>query len=61
MAQPLFARQKAILKANFENSEAYFLLSKVQRKLMSMQIAKFEYFVLNDDFAAVMREEFYQA
>jgi len=27
---------------------------------MSMQIAKFEYFVLNDDFDALMREEFYQ-
>jgi len=26
-----------------------------------MQVAKFEYFVLNDDFSAVMREEFYQA
>lgn len=53
-------RQKVILKSNFENSEAFFVLSKVQRKLMSMQIAKFEYFVLNDDFSAVMREEFYQ-
>lgn len=26
-----------------------------------MQLAKFEYFVLNDDFEALMREEFYQA
>ena len=25
-----------------------------------MQLAKFEYFVLNDDFEALMREEFYQ-
>lgn len=53
-------RQQVILKSNLENSEAYFILSKVQRKLMSMQLAKFEYFVLNDDFAACMREEFYQ-
>jgi hypothetical protein len=27
---------------------------------MSQQLAKFEYFVLNDDFDALMREEFYQ-
>jgi len=26
---------------------------------MSMQLAKFEYFVLNDDFDELMREEFY--
>ena len=26
-----------------------------------MQLAKFEYFVLNDDFEQLMREEFYQA
>jgi hypothetical protein len=53
-------KQKVYLKANFENSEAYYVLSKVQRKLMSMQLAKFEYFVLNDDFDELMREEFYQ-
>jgi len=35
---------------NFENSEAYYTLSKIQKKIMSMQLAKFEYFVLNDDF-----------
>jgi hypothetical protein len=29
--------------------------------MMSMQLAKFEYFVLNDDFEALMRREFYQA
>ena len=27
---------------------------------MSMQLAKFEYFVLNDDFDQLVREEFYQ-
>lgn len=54
-------KQDVYMKSNFENSEAYYTLSKVQRKLMSMQLAKFEYFVLNDDFDALMREEFYQA
>jgi len=53
-------KQKVYLKSNFENSEAYWVLSKAQRKLMSMQLAKFEYFVLNDDFDELMREEFYQ-
>jgi len=28
---------------------------------MSMQLAKFEYFVLTDDFDKLMRDEFYQA
>ena len=53
-------KQKTFLRSNFENSEAYWVLSKIQRKLMSMQLAKFEYFVLNDDFDELMREEFYQ-
>lgn len=45
----------------FDNSESYWIHHKVIKKLLSMQLAKFEYFVLNDDFEALMREEFYQA
>lgn len=49
------------MEGNFEPSEAYYVLSKIQRKIMSMQLAKFEYFVLTDDFDQLMRDEFYQA
>ena len=52
--------QKVQMDHYFDNGEAYFILSKVIRKLLSMQLAKFEYFVLNDDFEALMRDEFYQ-
>jgi len=48
------------MHGNLENNEAYYLLNKVQKKLLSMQLAKFEYFVLNDDFDQLMREEFFQ-
>lgn len=54
-------KQKVYLNNFFENSEAYYILHKIQKKLLSMQLAKFEYFVLNDDFDQLMREEFYQA
>lgn len=47
------------MEGNFEPSEAYYVLSKIQRKIMSMQLAKFEYFVLTDDFDQLMRDEFY--
>ena len=53
-------RQKVYMKGNFENAEANYIHRKVQKKLMSMQLAKFEYFVLNDDFEALLRSEFYQ-
>jgi hypothetical protein len=53
-------RQKVYMQGNFENNEAYYILNKIQKKLLSQQLAKFEYFVLNDDFDALMREEFYQ-
>jgi hypothetical protein len=43
----------------FDNSESYWIHHKVINKLLSMQLAKFEYFVLNDDFEALMREEFF--
>jgi hypothetical protein len=49
------------MEGNFEPSEAYYVLSKIQKKIMSMQLAKFEYFVLTDDFDQLMRDEFYQA
>lgn len=45
----------------FENSESYFIHHKVIKKLLSMKLGKFEYFVLNDDFEALMREEFFQS
>jgi hypothetical protein len=45
----------------FDNSESYWIHQKTIKKLLSMQLAKFEYFVLNDDFEQLMREEFYQA
>jgi hypothetical protein len=54
-------RQRVYMDFFFDNSESYFIHSKVIKKLLSMQLAKFEYFVLNDDFEALMREEFYQA
>lgn len=53
-------RQKVIMEGNFENNEAYYIMNKIQKKLMSQQLAKFEYFVLNDDFDELMRAEFYQ-
>lgn len=53
-------RQKVFMQGNFENNEAYYIMNKIQKKLMSQQLAQFEYFVLNDDFDQLMREEFYQ-
>ena len=47
------------MTCNFENSEAFWVLNKIQKKLLSMQLAKFEYFVLNDDFDMLMRNEFF--
>jgi hypothetical protein len=47
------------MKGNLDTSEAYYILCKIQKKIMSMQLAKFEYFVLTDDFDKLMREEFY--
>lgn len=49
------------MKLNFENSESYYINQKVISKLLSMQLAKFENFVLNDDFDVLMREEYYQS
>ena len=43
------------MKNNFENSESNYVHRRVIMKLMSMQLAKFEYFVLNDDFEALLR------
>lgn len=54
-------RQKVYMKGNLEASEAYYVLNKIQKKIMSMQLAKFEFFVLTDDFDKLMRDEFYQA
>lgn len=54
-------RQKVYMEGNFDPSEAYYILSKIQRKIMSMQLAKFEYFVLTDDFEQLMRNEFFQS
>lgn len=54
-------RQRVYMNCNLENSECYYILNKIQKKILSMQLAKFEYFVLNDDFDALMREEFFQA
>ena len=48
------------MRGNFENNEAYYILNKIQKKLLSQQLAMFEYCVLNDDFDQLMREEFYQ-
>jgi hypothetical protein len=53
-------KQKVYMRGNFENNEAYYILNKIQKKMLSQQLAKFEYFVLNDDFDQLMREEFYQ-
>jgi len=52
-------KQRVYMHGNFENNEAHYILNKIQKKLLSMQIAKFEYFVLNDDFEQLMREEFF--
>jgi len=43
-----------------DNSEVYWVLNRVNRKLLSMQIAKFVCFILKDDFDTLIREEFYQ-
>jgi len=53
-------RQRIYMNGNLETSETYYILNKIQKKHMSMQLAKFEYFVLNDDFDQLVREEFYQ-
>ena len=49
------------MKGNLETGEAYYILSKIQKKVISMQLAKYEYHVLTDDFDQLMQEEFYQA
>lgn len=54
-------KQRVYMKGNLDTSESYYILNKIQKKIMSMQLAKFEYFVLTDDFDKLMREEFYQA
>ena len=54
-------KQKVYMKGNLETGEAYYILSKIQKKVMSMQLAKYEYHVLTDDFDQLMAEEFYQA
>ena len=54
-------KQRVFMKSNFENSESYYINQKVISKLLSMQLAKFENFVLNDDFDVLMREEYYQS
>lgn len=54
-------QKKVYMKGNLETSEAFYILSKIQKKVMSMQLAKFEYFVLTDDFDRLMKEEFFQA
>lgn len=48
------------MKGNLETSEAYYILSKIQKKVMSMQLAKFENYVLTDNFDRLMKEEFFQ-
>ena len=45
----------------FDEKFPIFYVNKIQKKIMSMQLAKFEYFVLTDDFDKLMRDEFYQA
>jgi len=53
-------KQRVYMNTLFDNSESFWIHNKVCKKLLSMQLAKFEYFVLNDDFELLMRQEFYQ-
>lgn len=35
-------KQKVYMKGNLDTGESYYILSKIQKKVMSMQLAKFE-------------------
>ena len=45
---------KVFMKGNLETGESYYILNKIQKKVMSMQLAKYEYFVLQDSFDNLM-------
>lgn len=42
-----------------DNSEAYWVLNKTNKKLLSMFLSKFEQPILNDNFEALQREIFF--
>ena len=54
-------RQRVWLGKYFDNSETHWVLHKVLRKLLSQNTAKFEDFLMNDDFDALQRTEFYKS
>lgn len=53
-------RQEVFMQAALENSECFFILNKVQKKLMSMRLCKYENYILNDNFNLLLRDEFFQ-
>jgi len=48
-------RQKVWMENFLDTSEAYWVLQKCNKKLMSMSLAKFDNYVMNDDFDTVKR------
>jgi len=48
------------MQANLENSENFFILNKVQKKLLSMKLCKYENYILNDNFNLLLKNQFFQ-
>lgn len=47
------------MRAALENSECYYILSKIQKKLMSMTLCKYENYILNDNFNLLLKDQFF--
>jgi len=48
------------MQATLENSECYFILNKLLKKLFSMKLCKFENYILNDNFDLLLKDQFFQ-
>lgn len=53
-------RQDVFMRAFIENSECFYILNKLQKKLLSMRLCKYENFILNDNFNLLLKDEFFQ-
>ena len=47
------------MKSNFENSESYYVLNKLQKKLLSMRLCKIENSILNENFDLLLKDQFF--
>ena len=53
-------KQNVFMQANLENSENFFILNSVQKKLLSMRLCKFENYIMNDNFNLLLKNQFFQ-